>query len=199
MMTAVLMSLMLINADESPADAAKPTELDLQWRADARCGPNCLYLMLFMCGKKADYDVLMSKFKLETSGVNVADLVRTSEEFGLPLTPLRTNAVALAEAPLPAIVHCRSVVSEGGHYLLLLRIDKNDTMTVIGGTTGQMERMAKGDFYDLWTGVVLVRSDRWEEGRLDWLLLLCSAALLLAFSLVCVWWWRRLRAVRKVV
>ncbi|MGO8745185.1 MAG: cysteine peptidase family C39 domain-containing protein [Thermoguttaceae bacterium] len=156
---------------------------DLGWRADVRCGPNALYILLFMYGKKADYHILVSKVHLTERGASVADLARVAAEYDLPLIALKAQSSAVDRLPLPAIVHCQNPGTDGGHYLVLLRVNTDGTLTILEGTTGRLERWSKGDFYDQWTGVVLVRSDRWDSKRLDPLMAFSSGlGLLIAIA-----------------
>jgi ATP-binding cassette subfamily B protein RaxB len=187
MMTAILASWMLIAAGERPAAAAGANSTDKGWREDRNCGPNALYVLLFMCGKKPEYHALLSRFALTERGASVADVARVAGESGVPLVPLRAKASALGSFPMPAIVHCHNPDRDGGHYLVLLAVNEDDTFTVLGPITGKMQRLSQGDFYDQWTGVILVRSDRWNDNRLDWFLLVSSGALAMLFVGVCVW------------
>ena len=146
--------------------ASKVARADLGWRADVRCGPNALYILLFMYGKKADYHILVSKVHLTERGASVADLARRRRVRPTP-DCAKAQSSAVDRLPLPAIVHCQNPGTDGGHYLVLLRVNTDGTLTILEGTTGRLERWSKGDFYDQWTGVVLVRSDRWDSKRLD--------------------------------
>ncbi len=182
-MIGVLASLILtVCADFAPG-ASKVARADLGWRADVRCGPNALYILLFMYGKKADYHILVSKVHLTERGASVADLARVAAEYDLPLIALKAQSSAVDRLPLPAIVHCQNPGTDGGHYLVLLRVNTDGTLTILEGTTGRLERWSKGDFYDQWTGVVLVRSDRWDSKRLDPLMAFSSGlGLLIAIA-----------------
>ena len=104
-------------------------------------------------------------------------------EYDLPLIALKAQSGAVDRLPLPAIVHCQNPGTDGGHYLVLLRVNTDGTLTILEGTTGRLERWSKGDFYDQWTGVVLVRSDRWDSKRLDPLMAFSSGlGLLIAIA-----------------
>lgn len=175
-------ALMLIALTAPGAEAPPPPEVaqdDLGWRSIYRCGPNSLYVVLLMHGKQVDYDSLVEEFNLTDRGANVADLARVAQAHGIPYTPLRAKASALSKLPLPAIVHFQSPAYSKGHYVVLLSVNGDGIFTIIECTTGQMELLSRGDFLERWSGVVLVRSDRRGNKRLDNLLLVSSGVLLL--------------------
>lgn len=193
MKIALFVILTSIAAGEPLPAAGKVSSPDKGWREDRNCGPNALYVLLFMCGKQPEYQGLLSRFTLTERGASVADMARVAGEYGVPLVPLRAKASALRKFPMPAVVHCHNPDRDGGHYLVLLSVNEDDTFTALGPITGKMERLAQGDFYDQWTGVILVRSDRWSDKRLDWLLMSSSGAMALVLLGVCVWGWRKAR------
>ncbi len=195
MITAILASLIWV-VTGSLANAARDALPDLHWRTDRRCGLNCLYLILFKYGKEPDYDILSAEMPLTERGVSVADLVQVAEKFGLRLVALRAEASALGDLPLPAILHCRSV-GEGGHYLVLLSINKDDTFTIFGCTTGRIKRLSQDEFYDLWTGVILVRSEDWHWGGLRGKVLVVGSGLLVLLVAARILGWRRGKMARE--
>ncbi|HVA47106.1 MAG TPA: cysteine peptidase family C39 domain-containing protein [Pirellulales bacterium] len=162
MLPNVIVGIMALRSLGAPAEGrdAKPTNLD--WREAVRCGPNCLYVMLFIFGKRVDYPSLVSATEVTDRGTSAAELMRVAERFGIRLAAVRADVGDVERLPLPAIVHFKEA-GDRGHYLLLLRIAADDTFTVLECTRGEMRQMSRGDFYDLWTGVALVERRAWNN------------------------------------
>lgn len=178
MFPSVFITTMFLAADGS-ATTAETTPVDLGWRSEQRCGPNSLYVLLFMHGKAPDYNDLLSSFHLTSQGASAADLARVAGELGIPLTPVRADPQALTGLPLPAIVHYRQPGSITGHYVVLLSVNRDGTYTVLECTRGRMERVSRGEFLDRWSGVTLVRSDQRKKSPLDTMLLVTSGLVVL--------------------
>ncbi len=173
-------------------EAATPEVVidDLGWRSVYRCGPNCLYVVLTMQGEQVDYESLVDELNLTDRGASVADLVRVANTHGMQYTPLRAGAKYLSKLPLPAIVHFNNPGDDKGHFVVLLSVGKDDTLTIIECTRGRMERLSRGDFLTRWSGVVVVRSERLKNSHLDnWLLV--SSGFLLLLAIVGLVSWRR--------
>jgi ABC-type bacteriocin/lantibiotic exporter with double-glycine peptidase domain len=162
----------------APAADGKSELAQLEWRQMSRCGPNCLYVMLAMHGKRHPYDQILSQMELTDHGVNVADLVRTAAHCGLQLSPLQADPQGLRSLPLPGIVHFQAPGTEG-HFVLLLRINDDNSCLVLDCTRGKVEEYSQGDFYERWSGVVLVPADAVTNMRLDRYLVWSGSAVLL--------------------
>jgi hypothetical protein len=163
MISGLMGILLVLGAGNDPAAAQARDQVRLDWRAAARCGPNCLYVMLFMFGKRPDYATLIANMEMTDRGASVAELVRVADRFGLHLKAVRADAGALSSTlPMPAIVHFQEAGNDG-HFVLLLRANGDDTFTVLEATRGEIRRMLRGDLYDIWTGVAIVESRAWDD------------------------------------
>lgn len=166
---------------------------NLGWRSGPCCGPNCLYVLLFLCGKRPDYQSLVAKSGLTEQGASVAALARVAKEYGVSLTPLRAQASGLEILPLPAIAHCRNAREDRGHYLLILAVNTDGTLTVLEATSGDIYQMPKGDFLAKWSGVLLVTQAHSAIKLVD-RMLVASSGLLLGVAVTVslrMWRWQR--------
>lgn len=151
---------------------------NLGWRSVRNCGVNCLYIMLFMNGKKVEYSDLLAESKITDRGMSVAELQRVSEAFGLPLNAHRTDPSMLASIPLPAIVHFENDWQEVGHFVLLVRVNQDGTFTIIEPTLGEIERYSRGNFYSKWSGILLTRNESIIPSQLNTILTISSGMLI---------------------
>lgn len=179
----LLAMLMISAASAEGTGGIKLPEQDLDWRSVNRCGPNALYVILFMHGLKPDYNKIISGMTITPQGASVADIVRSSEDNGLPLVAIKANVEDLAQFSMPTIVHYQPP-GELGHYAVLLRVNPDKTFSTIEATRGKVEVQSTGDFLSKWSGVVLIRKSdwiAWEFERILFLLFVIVTIILLFF------------------
>jgi Peptidase C39 family len=186
--------LLIFMAMPAGVDAVEPLDVasdDLGWRSVLRCGPNSLYVLLAMHGKRPDYDALVAEMRIGYRGASAADLVRVAKLYGLALDAVQAEASALPKLPLPAISHFLNPGDSKGHYVLLLSCNRDDTFTIIECTRGTIERLAKGDFLDRWSGVILAESTHWHDRYVDTLLWVSSGIVIVLLTPACWTKWRK--------
>jgi Peptidase C39 family len=166
-----------LRAHDGHSHADSGTHID--WRSTLRCGPNSLYVLLRMTGRKPDYRHLLQTMEMGDRGVSVAELARAAKGQGLSLTALRIDSHRLLDTPLPAIVHMNDTDTGFGHFLVWTEyLPESEGFVVADCTYGDIRLMSRGDFQSQWSGVVLVAADRWSASN-RWLFV---AVLLTAFN-----------------
>ena len=86
-------------------------------------------------------------------GTNLQGLVTAAEDLGFSAKAVKGPYEALADVPLPAIVHTKT--DEGlGHFVVLHRVKKNSVL--IADPAHGIEKLSREEFCQRWTGYLLI-------------------------------------------
>ena len=132
------------------------------WRQSVSCGANCVYVLLRVLEKPVSYEEVSRRTKVGLQGSTMDELARVANLYGVRLAPMRATRKSVEQWPLPAIIHQQEGEGFTGHYVLYLGRDPNTKRYVtLDCTTGQIAPMEEGDFFNRWSGYVLLRSPTW--------------------------------------
>lgn len=149
--TASLFDCGLVRGDR-PDTPSRSTKL---WRSPNSCGVNCLYMMLRLNAKDADYTAVEKQTPVGESGTTLLELQRGAERFGLSLVAGKGTPEDLATCPLPAIAHFEEELGKTGHYVVVTECHP-DSICFIDGTTAMRHEVTIPEFQRRWTGYLLV-------------------------------------------
>lgn len=137
------------------------------WRDGKRCGPNSLYVLLRLAGRRVSYSQVQDVITLHENGVSIDELENASRELGLALVSLRAGSIEDLECyHSPFIAHLSG--NREGHFLVVLRIDeKKQLVTVADAISCEIQQFSVSEFCKQWSGFVLVQETqyRWDRIR----------------------------------
>lgn len=135
-----------------------------RWRSENACGVNCLYVMLDVYGINVNYTQLMGRLIGGIEETSLLDLKRAAVEKGLACEMGKTTPEGLRRATGPVICHCEDELTGRGHFVLVLKSDR-DGLVTMDGTTCLLRRLDWTSFDKNWSGYVLYTSpDRMWSG-----------------------------------
>jgi hypothetical protein len=122
------------------------------------CGPNVLYMLLKLQGRPVTYQQVVQALGSDDKMTSLLELREAAARLGLPNRIRRCTLEELGRGILPCIAHTRSEYMrrspQGGHYLLVLKVD-GEMIQVVDGTTGYVFRTTGPKLAEIWTGYVL--------------------------------------------
>jgi hypothetical protein len=124
------------------------------WRTTSHEGANCLYLLLLLSGRKADYGDVTAAIHATNSENSLAGLREAAQRLGLDTTVYRWQPHELAHAPCPVIAFVDNYDGEGGYFALIFQTTDANCSLVTGPNATFVDLRAE-DFRQVWSGYVL--------------------------------------------
>ncbi|MGO9471241.1 MAG: cysteine peptidase family C39 domain-containing protein [Isosphaeraceae bacterium] len=164
---------------------AKIEAMDI-WQTGPYCGLNCLYVILRLHGRQISYDKLKNEVRTTLDGATLLELKTAGTRYGLEMSVLKVSPQGMdrVEHPVIALLGDGDGPDVKGHFVVVYN-NTEDTVEVIDGTTGNLNRISKGLFNRAFSGYVLAKPD---QGPLDiqgynradqWLAIGCGAVFVL--------------------
>jgi ABC-type bacteriocin/lantibiotic exporter with double-glycine peptidase domain len=144
------------------------------WREKVSCGVNSCYFLLKYHNRDVTYSDVQSAVPLERGkGASLSDLSKACESFGLH------NRVGLLKPStigdeLPCIAHLSNSRNGqvDGHFIVVIRGQEESFLVFDpSGSVGGVQRMPKHEFFDAWSGHVMVTERSWLVWRIGCVLL----------------------------
>ncbi|MDL4838916.1 peptidase domain-containing ABC transporter [Aquibacillus rhizosphaerae] len=128
------------------------------------CGAACLATISKQHGLKIPISKVREVAGTDKQGTNVYGLIKAAEKLGFTAKGVKGDKQAFFEEfPLPAIAH---VIVEGSllHYVVIHRVRKDEI--VIADPAEGLVKYTPEDFFDIWTGVLvlMVPTPQFEKG-----------------------------------
>lgn len=125
------------------------------------CGPNSLYIFSSLIGVNADPGIVTKYVPKNPAGMSLQEMQFACKGLGIDadvvhLAPPQRISIrgALGEA-LPCIAHCVPRHSAGGHYVVVVKVER-DGVTFYDGADGGMRTFTNTEFSTYWSGYALV-------------------------------------------
>lgn len=134
--------------------AAEPKSKSEQWRNDNACGVNCVYVLMRLNNLKIGYDALSDRLLGGERETSLLDLQKVSGDYGLQYETGRSTPEGLQSAKGAVICHTENPMTGKGHFVLVLRADK-EGVVAMDGTTCVLRRFDWSTFRSTWSGFVL--------------------------------------------
>jgi hypothetical protein len=142
------------------------------WRTANLCGVNSTYAMLRYHKVEAKYDDVRSQIGFnEQAGTSLQSIAECLESFGLDVIKAKSNTSDLKRFPLPIIAHLETNSLRGsdrptfGHYVLVYLLD-DDMVYFMDGTTGMLKEASRQEFFNSWSGYLIVASKKSDSSML---------------------------------
>ena len=114
------------------------------------CGTACLAMVLAYHAHHAPLPEVREACAVSRDGVNALAILRAAESFGLQSSAYRAELEALADLPLPAILHW-----EFSHFVVLERLERDGGARLVDPAHGRL-RVSRDTLAKSFTGAVLV-------------------------------------------
>jgi len=138
-----------------PAAGVEASEV---WRTASHDGANCLYLLLTLSGRKADYQQVTAALQESGRGENLAGLREAAHHLGLDVSVYQWGPRRLANAPGPVIAYMDSYKGEGGYFTLVFQATELNCY-LIRGSSASIQELGVDDFRRAWSGYVLAPTE----------------------------------------
>jgi ABC-type bacteriocin/lantibiotic exporter with double-glycine peptidase domain len=117
------------------------------------CGSNSMYMLLKLYGMPIDQKRFEATVPSGTEGLSLAELQDAAESLGMKATIRRCSIAELQQRfREPFIAHLALVTP---HYSVIVAIS-DDFVTLLDGTTGEVETLRRAWVEERWTGYVLL-------------------------------------------
>jgi len=148
---AMVPSLAAISTGD-PFDSSK-----VVWRAENRCGLNCVYFLLRFDGRRVNYGEIETRRGVTRKGLpaSLFEIRQLALGYGLGIETGRTNPDGLKAVAKPCIAHLESTAVSGtatGHFVVV--VDANDKVIFVDGTTAETVERAWPEFLRVWSGYI---------------------------------------------
>jgi len=133
-----------------------------------KCGPNSLFLFLFLSGRNQTKYSDVDAMPIASEGVSMLELQQAAKNFGIN-TEIRWYKIDnVGQLSLPAIALLTSDSSIlRYHFGVIYRINKRNVF-LIDGTTGQLETVKRDRFQNIWTGYAMCQKWSFTVWMNEW-------------------------------
>ena len=121
------------------------------------CGAACLASIGKYFGVRLPVARIRQMAGTDQKGTNLIGLIEAADQMGLNGKGVRTSMEKLPEIPLPAIAHM--IKESNHHYIVLVGISRKK-FRVMDPASGQIENWDRQDFYDQWSGILVLFSKK---------------------------------------
>jgi ABC-type bacteriocin/lantibiotic exporter with double-glycine peptidase domain len=136
-------------APEAPAGKA------VLFRANAVCGPNCLWQVAKACGVECSLNEIATSAGTDSfRGTTVEGMLRACRQIGLPAAAVRTGLENVAADPRVAILLLNA--DRFAHYAILDSVGQQNVRLLDGS---QFRELPIHGLKDVWTGVAILVGD----------------------------------------
>jgi hypothetical protein len=136
-------------APEAPAGKA------VLFRANAMCGPNCLWQVAKACGVECSLNEIATSAGTDSfRGTTVEGMLRACRQIGLPAEAVRTGLENVAADPRVAILLLNA--DRFAHYAILDSVGQQNVRLLDGS---QFRELPVAGLKDVWTGVAILIGD----------------------------------------
>lgn len=155
LLAALVSTTVPAHADESAAAGGSPPGYD----ANRACGPNSLYMLLKLSGIDVKFSDVMTYYPKDPGGMSLLELKEAAARFGLTAEVRRCTNDDLRTIPLPVIAHVNyGPTEQADHYIVIHRRLDGESLEVIDGTSGRVQRFLVKRMGNIWEGYLLVPS-----------------------------------------
>lgn len=145
-------------------DQIPKTTID-SWRDGKRCGPNSLYVLLKLAGRKISMNHVLEVLPPHDNGVSMRELEDASQQLGMPMVTLQLGSLGdIENFQSPFIAHLSG--NREGHFLIVLGINESkELVTVADAISCEIQEYSVSEFRRQWSGFVLVSiaEYRWDQ------------------------------------
>lgn len=147
-----------------PDRAALALPVPIASKESVECGANALFFFLRLNDADADVAAIKQRLPIGEHGVNLLMLKAESIYSGVPVVVAQTAPAQLSKLRMPLIARLAPDDSSQGHFVVVTGINERENLvTYIDGSNGDIVRMSLVGFGDAFAGQVIVREKWYDE------------------------------------